>query len=67
MIFENVLHTLLAGGEDGEPSKDSPESVLLTDVVRTWCGEQQAAVSNVISPKYLEKNSTVNMAQPKKS
>jgi hypothetical protein len=35
VIFENVLHALFAGGQNGEPGKDSPQPIFLTDVVRT--------------------------------
>lgn len=41
VIFENVLHTLSAGGENGQPSEDCPESILLTDMVRTWSDDSK--------------------------
>lgn len=48
VILHDVLHALLAGGQDGEPGQDSPEPVLLADVVGACRDPQQKHVSHLL-------------------
>lgn len=40
VVLHDLLHALLAGGQDGEPGQHCPQPVLLSDVVGA-CGEPQ--------------------------
>lgn len=40
VVLHDVLHALLAHGQDGEPGQHCPQPVLLTDVIGA-CGEPQ--------------------------
>lgn len=53
VILHDVLHALLAGGQDGQPGQDSPQPVLLTDVVRACREPQHKHVSHLFSCKSL--------------
>lgn len=43
VVFENVLHALFAGGQNGEPGQDGPQSIFLSDVV--WTCKVRRAVA----------------------
>lgn len=59
VILHDVLHALLAGGQDGEPGQDSPEPVLLTDVVGACRDPQQKHVSHLLPGESPRSGSTL--------
>lgn len=49
VVFEDVLHALLSGGQNGEPGQDSPQSIFLTNVVGTCKAMRNLAFQEALS------------------